>query len=125
MCNWNGVFADPSTRHCCRKGFYSEYCVDASYNKCSPYFSEQPRGFLESCPSVVTPVCGTDSPILEVKSEEQTFELPEQAEESCYYVIGIPEGKFPDATKVSLTFTSIEGVALSLLGASTNIKNKT
>lgn len=40
MCNWNGFFKDPTTKICCQRGKYSEYCVDEPYNSCSPYMTD-------------------------------------------------------------------------------------
>ena len=37
---WDGIFNDPTTAYCCQKDKYSEYCVDAEYNTCSPYLSD-------------------------------------------------------------------------------------
>jgi hypothetical protein len=52
MCQWDGQFLNPKTSYCCRKGVFSEYCVDEVWNKCSPYISERADQFYNYCPGI-------------------------------------------------------------------------
>ena len=129
MCLWDGNFAQPDKAYCCRKGFFSEYCVDASYNKCSAYFSEQPDAFVDFCPGVLEENCGAPREI-KVSTEEKIQTITgltydDTRADSCYYVVGNPSYKYMEGAKVYIEFTKISPGVDLFVRASSDISNST
>jgi hypothetical protein len=132
MCQWNGKFTDPQTANCCRKGYYSEYCVSEPWNTCSPYYKSDNQRYYNFCPNINEKTCGGPT-VIDVESlEMQTFEYnglkyspSEKKYETCYYEVRIPKYTYMAGSKVGIQITKVEEGVNLMLRASRGIKNET
>jgi len=127
MCKWDGNFNDPETAYCCQKDKFSEYCVDAQYNECSPYLDEEPHRFYNFCPNISEEKCKSPL-VIQASTTAETKNITGLSyanNDTCYYIVENPEYEYMDGARVYLEFESFEPGVNVMLRSSSGIKNST